>query len=115
MKPADKLQLLSMLNLTDRVVATGSAEDLDVLEQMAKLTNGVALELSMVMDQCNDSQELQSVSSAADEQIINVVSPLVLKFMAHEYDSVTQQCFSFVTNYLAVMKKLAFRSRWETG
>lgn len=106
MKPADKLQLLSMLNLTDRVVATGSAEDLDVLEQMAKLTNGVALELSMVMDQCNDSQELQSVSSAADEQIINVVSPLVLKFMAHEYDSVTQQCFSFVTNYLAVMKKL---------
>ena len=106
MKPADKLQLLSMLNLTDRVLATENDDDLELYEQMAKLTNCVALEFSMIIDQCTDSQELQSVSSAADEQIINVMAPLLLKFMAHQYDSVTQQCFPFVTHYLAVMKKL---------
>lgn len=106
MKPADKLQLLSMLNLTDQVTNIGVNEDLEVVEQMAKLTNCVGLELSIIMDQSNDSQELQNVASSADDQIVNVVGPLVFKFMSHEYDSVTQQCFPFVTNYLAFMKKL---------
>lgn len=112
MKPVDKLTLLSMLNLTDKVVKI-EQDDLEVYEKIAKLASSVGLELSIILDQCSDAlpqdpnfSELQQVANAADQQILIQVSPLVFKFMAYGYDSVTQQCFSFITQYLSVLKKL---------
>ncbi|KAG0671442.1 pre-tRNA nuclear export protein [Maudiozyma exigua] len=127
MKPVDKLTLLSMLNLTDKITKI-EQDDLDVYEQIAKLTSSVGLELAIILDQCNDITspsssttnttklnvpqndpafvEAQQVATAADQQILLQVSPLVLKFMVYEYDSVTQQCFPFITQYLAILKKL---------
>lgn len=108
MKPGDKLALLGMLNLTDKVVSIGD-DDIEVHEQLAKLASSVGVELSIILEQCNEgnaSSETQAIASAADQQILRQVSPLVLKFMAHEYDSVTQQCFTFLSQYLAFLKKL---------
>lgn len=108
MKPGDKLALLGMLNLTDKVVSIGD-DDIEVHEQLAKLASSVGVELSIILEQCNEgnaSSETQAIASAADQQILRQVSPLVLKFMAHEYDSVTQQCFNFLSQYLAFLKKL---------
>ncbi|SMN19449.1 similar to Saccharomyces cerevisiae YKL205W LOS1 Nuclear pore protein involved in nuclear export of pre-tRNA and in re-export of mature tRNAs after their retrograde import from the cytoplasm [Maudiozyma saulgeensis] len=111
MKPVDKLTLLSMLSLTDKITKI-EQDDLEVYEQIAKLASSVGLELAIILDQCNDvSQqdptynETQQVANAADQQILLQVSPLVLKFMVYEYDSVTQQCFPFITQYLAILKK----------
>ncbi|AET38651.1 Ran GTPase-binding protein LOS1 Ecym_3148 [Eremothecium cymbalariae DBVPG len=108
MKPSDKLQLLSMLNLTDKVVELGDV-DVEVYEQLAKLASSVGLELSIILEQCNDdtaSVESQSIARTADQQIIGQVAPLVLRFMDHEYDSVTQQTFPFISHYLAFLKRL---------
>lgn len=111
MKPIEKLTLLSMLNLTNKI-SKFEQDDLEVYEQVARLTSSVGLELSIIIEQCNDVSpqdpsypELQQVASAADQQLLTQVSPLVLKFMAHEYDSVTQQCFPFLTQYVSVLKK----------
>lgn len=107
MKPGDKLALLGMLNLTDKVVSIGN-DDLEVQEQMAKLASSVGVELTVILDQCNDGNpgpDLQNIANTADLQILGQVSPLVLKFMEHEYDSVTQQCFTFISQYLSFLKK----------
>ncbi|CAB4254733.1 similar to Saccharomyces cerevisiae YKL205W LOS1 Nuclear pore protein involved in nuclear export of pre-tRNA and in re-export of mature tRNAs after their retrograde import from the cytoplasm [Maudiozyma barnettii] len=112
MKPVDKLTLLSMLSLTEKI-AKIEQDDLEVYEQIAKLVSSVGLELAIILDQCNDISpqdptynETQQVANAADQQILLQVSPLVLKFMVYEYDSVTQQCFPFITQYLGILKKL---------
>ncbi|SCU86032.1 LAME_0D04214g1_1 [Lachancea meyersii CBS 8951] len=107
MKPGDKLALLSMLNLTEKVVSVGN-DDLEVQEQLARLVASVGLESSIILDQCNDENsgpECQEIAGAADRLIIHQVSPLVLKFMEHEYDSVTQQSFQFISHYLQFLKK----------
>lgn len=107
MKPVDKLTLLRMLNLTDKVTSI-EHDDLEVYEQMARLTNAIGLELAKIFETCVDSKptpEIEEVAKAADLQIINQEAPLLLKFMEHEYDSVTQQCFPFISQYLAVLKK----------
>ncbi|QLQ82671.1 hypothetical protein HG537_0H04340 [Torulaspora globosa] len=107
MKPMDKLTLLRMLNLTDKVTSI-EHDDLEVYEQMAKLTNAIALELAKIFETCISSEptaETEELAKAADMQIINQEAPLLLKFMEHEYDSVSQQCFPFISQYLAVLKK----------
>lgn len=107
MKPIDKLTLLRMLNLTDKVASLEN-DDLEVYEQLARLSASVGLELAKVFDQCtngNSTADSQQVATAADQQILNQVASLVLKFMEHEYDSVTQQCFPFISQYLSVLKK----------
>lgn len=108
MKPANKLELLSMMNLTDKVLEIND-DDIDVCEEIAKLTSSIGYELCNILDHCNDSNgsvDLQAIGTAADHQIINIIVPLVLKFVAHEYDSVSQQCFQFITQYLSFLKKL---------
>lgn len=127
MKPADKLALLSLLNLTDKLNTMDHNDDLDIYENLAKLASTIGLELSLIIEQCQDTidannnnknnnnniteeptsdMELQQVSIGADQRILNQCVPLLLKFMSHEYDSVTQQCFPFITQYLSVLKKL---------
>lgn len=107
MKPVEKLTLLRMLSLTDKVTSIAQ-DDLEVYEQMARLTNSIGLELAKVFETCvdaNPTAETEECAKAADEQIITQVAPLLLKFMDHEYDSVTQQCFPFLSQYLSVLKK----------
>ena len=111
MKPSEKLQLMSMLNLTDKIAAIDQ-DDTDINEALAKLSASSGLELSIILEQCYETpvqdpafDEMQQIAASADRQILERVAPLVLKYMANEYDSVTQQCFPFISQYLAVMKK----------
>lgn len=111
MKPVDKLSLLSLLDLTTKVASVDSSiDDVEICEQLAKLASSVGLELSIILEQCNDvnppTEESQQLFLAADDQVLTQVAPLVLKFMLHEYDSVTQQCFIFISQYLSIMKKI---------
>ncbi|CCK71083.1 Ran GTPase-binding protein LOS1 KNAG_0G00250 [Huiozyma naganishii CBS 8797] len=109
MKPVEKFALLGLLNLTDKVYARDD-DDIEITEQLARLASAVGVELSVIVEHCSDTMDtnpesLQLVTSA-DERILTQVAPLVLKFMVHEYDSVTQQCFTFIACYLSNMKKL---------
>lgn len=111
MKPVDKLSLLSLLDLTTKVASfDNSVDDVDISEQLARLASAVGTELTIILEQCNEAnpptEESQQLFSAADQQILLQVIPLILKFMLHEYDSVTQQSFQFISQYLAVMKKM---------
>ncbi|KAL3231324.1 Exportin-T [Nakaseomyces bracarensis] len=111
MKPVDKLSLLSLLDLTTKVASVdNSVDDVEIYEQLAKLASSVGLELAIILEQCNDinppTEESQQLFLAADQQVLTQVTPLVLKFMMHEYDSVTQQCFMFISQYLSIMKKI---------
>lgn len=147
MKPIDKLSLLSLLNLMDKLNSINHNDDLAIHENLAKLASTIGVELSLIMEQCQDiidnnnqnknghqdlnqnhnnnnnsnnnninnstihtlssnDIELQQVLMAADSRILNQCVPLILKFMSHEYDSVTQQCFPFVSQYLSILKKL---------
>ncbi|CCE65994.1 hypothetical protein TPHA_0O00220 [Tetrapisispora phaffii CBS 4417] len=136
MKPLEKLQLLNMLNLTEKLITNKEKnftdnEDLEIIEQLAKLTSCVGLEYSIILEQCNENnsnnnnnsssnnsnnnnglsttdadQNLDQIAVTADQQILTEVAPLVLKFFIHEYDSVTEQCFDFISQYLNFLKKI---------
>lgn len=111
MKPLDKIALLGLLNLTDKVATIGVDTDgsnLEIHECLAKLTSSVGYELAIILEQCHDTnqQNLDAVAADADRQILLQVVPLVLGFMEHEYDSVTQQTFAFISQYLSILKKI---------
>lgn len=141
MKPVDKLSLLSLLDLMNKLNSINHNDDLAIHENLAKLASTIGVELSLIMEQCqdiidnnnpqnknnnqninqnnnnnnnnptlhnlsNNDMEVQQVLIAADSRILNQCVPLILKFMSHEYDSVTQQCFPFISQYLSILKKL---------
>lgn len=118
MKPMEKLTLINMLNLTDKLylfnntIDSNDSENVEINEQLCKLVSSMGLELAIILEQCYDSNdlesnlELQQIITTSDDIILNQVVPLVLKFMSNEYDSVTQQTFPFITQYLSILKKL---------
>ncbi|CCH40991.1 Exportin-T [Wickerhamomyces ciferrii] len=103
MKPENKLQLLSLLNLTG-VVSSLSVDgsDLDFVECVAKLYNAIGLELTFILDSSEASSEIKG---SADQQIINLF-PFILNFLENDYDEVSLQVFSFISNFLAALKKI---------
>ena len=48
MKPLNKLELISLLNLTSIINSVNSDDDLEFMENIAKLSNQVGLELVIV-------------------------------------------------------------------
>jgi len=107
MKPENKLQLLSLLNLTN-VVSSLSLDGTDVefVEHVAKLYNAIGLELTFIIDSQESSPEIKST---ADQQIITLF-PYILNFLENSYDDVSTQVFSFLSSYLAAMKKIVKQS-----
>lgn len=107
MKPEGKLQLLSLLNLTNVVSSLSlDGSDVEFVEHVAKLYNAIGLELTFILD----SQEASAdIKSSADQQIINLF-PFVLSFLENPYDDVSADVFSFISSYLAALKKIIKQS-----
>lgn len=107
MKPEGKLQLLSLLNLTNVVSSLSlDGSDVEFVEHVAKLYNAIGLELTFILD----SQEASAdIKSSADQQIINLF-PFVLSFLENPYDDVSAHVFSFISSYLAALKKIIKQS-----
>ncbi|KAK6201622.1 armadillo-type protein [Scheffersomyces amazonensis] len=100
MKPNNKLELLSLLNLTSVINSIDASEDdLDFDVSISKLVNQVGIELLIVLE--NDPTLIIPVQ----EQFVKLW-PLVLNFLSHEYDDVSQEVFSFIQQYLLLGKKL---------
>lgn len=98
MKPANKLQLINLLDLTS-LISSLKDDDLDFIENLARLANQIGLELTLVLE--NDNSLLSEISVQALK-----LWPIVLDFLAHEYDDVSQQVYPFIQLNLLLAKKI---------
>lgn len=112
MKAAGKLELLQVLNLTSVVSAAETAmrpegssevdEMVEVREKLAKLANGATLELVKVAE---DTAADENTRVAAGDMLLQHM-PLVLAFLADEYDEPAELVLSGLNAFLAHLKKL---------
>lgn len=99
MKPENKLQLTSLLNLTSVVNSVDvDNEDIEFMENIARLLAQLGMELLIVIE----NEPL--LVNEANSQLMNLW-PLIFSFLSHEYDDVLQQVFPFVHQFLLVCKK----------
>lgn len=115
MKSGDKVELLRVLNLTATIgelerstrLAKGeeTQEDTDVefRERLAKLANGVAHELSRVVD---DTTADDATRAAADDMLILHMS-LVLELLSDRYDELAEAVLPSVTTVLVIVSLFA--------
>lgn len=97
MKPANKLQLINLLNLTG-VITSFKEDDVEFIENLAKLANQVGTELVIGLE--NEPALIADMNAE-----LLKLWPLILEFLTHEYDDVSQQVFPFIQLYLLVCKK----------
>lgn len=97
MKPSNKLELITLLDLTN-VITTIEDDDIEFIENLSKLTNQIGLELIIVLE--SEPNFLNDIN----QQFLKLW-PLILEFLNHEYDDVSQQVFSFIQQYLLICKK----------
>lgn len=98
MKPANKLQLISLLDLTS-IISSVKNDDLEFIENLAKLANQIGMELTIVLE--NDNALIQEINV----QFLKLW-PIILEFLGHQYDDVSQQVFTFIQTYLLLGKKI---------
>ncbi|SGZ55489.1 CIC11C00000003148 [Sungouiella intermedia] len=98
MKPTNKLQLLDLLDLTS-IISSLKDDDLDFIENLARLANQIGLELTLVLE--NDNSLLPEISV----QLLKLW-PIILEFLGHEYDDVSQQVYPFIQQNLLLSKKI---------
>lgn len=98
MKPASKLELINMLDLAS-IIASIKDDDLDFIESLAKLANQMGLELCIALE--NET----SLAPDINTQFLKLW-PIVLEFLSHEYDDISQQVFPFIQQYLLISKKI---------
>lgn len=97
MKASNKLELINLLDLTN-IITKMDDDDIEFVENLAKLANQIGFELIMVLE--NDSSLLQEINN----QFMKLW-PLIIEFLSHEYDDVSQQVFPFIQQYLLICKK----------
>ncbi|EGW30186.1 uncharacterized protein SPAPADRAFT_53011 [Spathaspora passalidarum NRRL Y-27907] len=99
MNPANKLELIRLLNLTTVINSIDlNTNDIDFMEHIAKLVNQIGHELLIVLDNQPDL-----TSSASNE--LFTLWPMIFSLLSHEYDDVSQQVFPFIQQYLLLCKK----------
>ncbi|CAB4426788.1 unnamed protein product [Rhizophagus irregularis] len=98
MKPAEKLKLIEILNLTNVMGNLDLTDDIEFVEHVAKLTNVLGVELCKIW-------EADTATKAAAYGQIELLLPFLLKFLANEYDDVSCAVFSFVSALQAIFKK----------
>lgn len=110
MKPADKLELIALLNPSNLIsqLPSGSDSDIEFDERVAKLSNIVALELIHIMDGSTPTSAgvpwtQEEVDRA--EQLLMEIMPIVLQFLSNEYDDTSSQMFQCLGEYLTFVRK----------
>ncbi|MCO5587695.1 hypothetical protein L7F22_041646 [Adiantum nelumboides] len=123
MKPADKVELLRVLNLTATIgelerstrLAKGEEtqddSEVEFRERLAKLANGVAHELSRVVDET----AAEDVTRAAADDMLIVHMSLILELLSDRYDELAEAVLPSVTTVLVIYKKLKRRANSGQG
>lgn len=116
MKSEGKLELLRVLDLTTTVAALESTtskkntlgpdvdEDsfVELREKLARLANGIALELVKIVDEASAEESVR----AAAEKMLLAHMPLVLTFLADDYDEPAECVLSGINATLNFFKKI---------
>jgi len=98
MPPEDKLELISLLNLTNIISSIQLAGDVEFEEQVAKLSNQIGEELLYVLG--NEPSLVNQIN-----EHLYTLWPIILTFLSHEYDDVSQNVFPFIQMFLSACKK----------
>ncbi|KAI3405087.2 LOS1 [Candida oxycetoniae] len=98
MPPSNKLELITLLNLPDLITIIDLSQDIEFVEHVAKLANQMGEELIIVLG--NDPNTINEVTGH-----LRILWPIILTFLGHEYDDVSQVVFSFIQQFLAACKK----------
>lgn len=99
MKPLNKIELISILDLCAIINSFKETEDLEFNEWIAKLANQTGLELLYALEQ-SEGQLFDSIN----DQIL-ALWPSILTLLSNEYDDVSQHVFGFIQQYLLDCKK----------
>lgn len=110
MKGSDKLDLISFLKLGE-IVGTLVASpalvqgqenyDFDLAEGVAKLVNGIGMDLIRILD--TDNVDPQSKQRA--EEYLQAFVPFLLRFFSDEYDELSQAVLPFMFELLTLLRK----------
>ncbi|CAG8496785.1 4753_t:CDS:10, partial [Cetraspora pellucida] len=99
MKPLDKFELIQVLNLADVMRRLDLSDDIEFVEQVARLTNVLGVEL------CKIWEEVDSETKPVVYVQIELLLQFLLKFLADEYDDTSCAVFPFVSALQTVLKK----------
>ncbi|KAI0390814.1 Exportin-T [Xylariaceae sp. FL0594] len=113
MRPADKTEMISFLNLREiisQLVASPplrdfkgtSRYDTDLAEAVAKLVNTVVADLARVLDDRSTDDNTRMKAT----QLLHDFVPLVLRFFSDEYDEVCATVIPCLTDILQYFRKL---------
>jgi exportin-T len=112
MTPADKIELILFLNLSEVVGQLLSSPalaefnspnyDNDLAETVAKLVNNIVFDIVKILE--NDSVDEQTRQRADD--LIRIFTPYLLRFFADQYDEVCSTVIPSLTDLLTFLRKL---------
>ncbi|KAI7907870.1 armadillo-type protein [Cokeromyces recurvatus] len=100
MLPMDKLNMLQMLNLTD-ILGRLDLSEPEFVEYVARLINAMGTELCKIYAE----PSLQADGKQTAWNMIDQVTPYLLKFLANEYDDTSSAVFPFVNDMLYIFKR----------
>ncbi|CAE6379710.1 unnamed protein product [Rhizoctonia solani] len=113
-EPADKLQLFRVLSLgqvlemlEQNTRITGSRDETDddevsYRESLGKLTSGLGLELIKL---CDEQSGPPPVVLAGAEELLQQLLPVMLRFLADEYDDISSSVFPMLSQIFVVYKR----------
>ncbi|KAK9469029.1 armadillo-type protein [Lipomyces arxii] len=101
MKPSDKLELISLLNIPQTVGSLSMGNDIEFAEKVARLTNVVCLDLIKIID---DDQVPPQLKENV-ENLLSQLFPYAINFLANEYDDTSSEVFPAVSEYLSFLRK----------
>ncbi|KAI1773682.1 Xpo1-domain-containing protein [Hypoxylon cercidicola] len=113
MRPADKTEMISFLNLRDiisQLIASpplnefqGTPQyDTDLAEAVAKLVNTVMADIVRVLE----DRSTDDATRAKSNQLLHDFIPLLLRFFSDEYDEICSTVIPSLTDVLAYFRKL---------
>lgn len=108
MKPADKMELIRLLDLKNVISQISSSSDEEFDERVAKLSNFVALELVHILDgttSLTSNVPLQNGQVEQAEEMLNDFIPTLVHFLSNEYDDTSYQVFPALSEYLSCLRK----------
>ncbi|CEP16433.1 hypothetical protein [Parasitella parasitica] len=100
MLPMDKLNMFEMLNITD-ILSRLDLSEPEFVEYVARLINALGTELCKIYAETSLPNEKKQTTWNMIEQ----VTPYLLKFLANEYDDTSSAVFPFVNDMLYIYKR----------